>query len=212
LKWKFDKAAEHDGGFDETRGYVCEYIAWQFLCHLNQRDLIEYLLEELRVSPQQSTSVDQAEAGESSLAAFRNAEGNESTPLLSGASFKSHDFGSNRRRVSSYGSGQHDSENGIHYEDAGEEFFMFIGLNALEIATIAHAKKFLSQRVVQKVVDDLWNGEIVFWDSLSVHSTKKPQFFNKRYVSLSRLVWNEEYHTDTIQNSRSLLTVKGASV
>ncbi|KAL3454333.1 hypothetical protein BJX65DRAFT_260355 [Aspergillus insuetus] len=180
LKWKFDKAAEHDGGFDETRGYVCEYIAWQFLCHLNQRDLIEYLLEELRVSPRQMTSLDQVEAGESSLAAFRSAEGNESTPLLSGASFQSHILGGNRQRVSSYGSGQHDSENGVNNEDADEEFSMFIGLNALEIATIAHAKKFLSQRVVQKVVDDLWNGEIVFWDSLSVHSTKKPQFFNKR--------------------------------
>ncbi|KAL3491527.1 hypothetical protein BJX62DRAFT_204863 [Aspergillus germanicus] len=180
LKWKFGKAAEHDGGFDETRGYVCEYIAWQFLCHLNQRDLIEYVLEELRVSPRQMTSLDRAEAGESSLAAFRSAEGNESTPLLSGASFQSHILGGNRRRLSSYGSGQQESENGIHDGDAVEEFSMFIGLNALEIATIAHAKKFLSQRVVQKVVDDLWNGEIVFWDSLSVHSTKKPQFFNKR--------------------------------
>ncbi|KAJ0418485.1 hypothetical protein BJY00DRAFT_177201 [Aspergillus carlsbadensis] len=180
LKWKFDKAAEYDGAFDETRGYVCEYIAWQFLCHLNQRDLIEYLLEELRVLPRQSTSLDQAEAGESSLAAFQNAEGNERTPLLSGASFQSHIFGSDTRRVSSYGSGQRYPEHGIHNEDAGDEFSMFIGLNALEIATIAHAKKFLSQRVVQKVVDDLWNGEIVFWDSLSVHSIKKPQFFNKR--------------------------------
>ncbi|KAL2822969.1 hypothetical protein BJX63DRAFT_375957 [Aspergillus granulosus] len=74
----------------------------------------------------------------------------------------------------------HNFEYGIYSEDAGEDFSMFIGLNALEIATIAHAKKFLSQRVVQKVVDDLWNGEIVFWDSLSVHSTKKPQVFNKR--------------------------------
>jgi hypothetical protein len=53
-------------------------------------------------------------------------------------------------------------------------------LNALEIATIAHAKRFLSQRVVQRVVDDIWKGEIVFWDSLTVHSTKKPQLFNRR--------------------------------
>jgi hypothetical protein len=174
--------------------------------------LIEYLLEELRVSPRQTNGLDQVEAGESNLAAFRSAEGNESTPLLSGASFQSHSLGGNRRRVSSYGSGQHDSENGVNNEDAAEEFSMFIGLNALEIATIAHAKKFLSQRVVQKVVDDLWNGEIVFWDSLSVHSTKKPQFFNKRYIILKRLDRDEEYHADTIQNSRSVLPLEGAGV
>lgn len=56
----------------------------------------------------------------------------------------------------------------------------FFGLNALEIAAIAEAKKFLSQRVVQRVVTDIWNGEIVFWDSLTVHSTKKPHIFNRK--------------------------------
>lgn len=56
----------------------------------------------------------------------------------------------------------------------------FFGLNALEIATIAQAKKFLSQRVIQRVVTDIWNGEIVFWDSLTVHSTKKPRLFNRK--------------------------------
>lgn len=62
----------------------------------------------------------------------------------------------------------------------GEQYSSFYGLNALEIATIAHAKKFLSQKVVQRIIDDIWNGEIVFWDTLSVHSRKKPQIFNKR--------------------------------
>lgn len=61
-----------------------------------------------------------------------------------------------------------------------DPYSAFYGLNALEIATIAHAKKFLSQKVVQRIIDDIWNGEIVFWDTLSVHSKKKPQIFNKR--------------------------------
>lgn len=56
----------------------------------------------------------------------------------------------------------------------------FFGLNALEIAVIGQAKRFLSQRVIQRVVNDIWNGEIVFWDSLTVHSTKKPQIFNRK--------------------------------
>jgi hypothetical protein len=54
----------------------------------------------------------------------------------------------------------------------------FIHLNALEIAAIADAKRFLSQHIVQKIVTGIWNGDIVFWDSLSIHSVKKPRFYN----------------------------------
>lgn len=63
---------------------------------------------------------------------------------------------------------------------ANEQVSFFMGLSALEIATIVHSKKFLSQRVVQRVIDDIWNGEIIFWDSLSVHARKKPRLFNGR--------------------------------
>lgn len=56
----------------------------------------------------------------------------------------------------------------------------FVGLNALEIAAVADAKKFLSQRIVQEIVDGIWCGDIVFWEALSVHATKKPQLYNKR--------------------------------
>jgi hypothetical protein len=40
----------------------------------------------------------------------------------------------------------------------------FVLLNALEIAAVADAKRFLSQHVVQKIVTGIWNGDIVFWD------------------------------------------------
>lgn len=53
----------------------------------------------------------------------------------------------------------------------------FTNLNALEIAAIADAKRFLSQGVVQKIITGIWNGDIIFWDSLSVHSVKKPRFY-----------------------------------
>ncbi|KAL4999192.1 hypothetical protein BDV10DRAFT_165440 [Aspergillus recurvatus] len=182
LKWKFDKVAEHDDGQNETRGYACEYVAWQFLCHLNQRELIEYLLEELKPPTQSTDSVDSAEAGIPSCATFMaedNSPGDEHTPLLSSSTTRSQNFERNRGREE-FLVNEH-SEFDDYLDDVdGNEFSMFLGLNALEIATIAHAKKFLSQKVVQKVVNDIWNGEIVFWDSLSVHSTKKPQRFNKR--------------------------------
>lgn len=49
----------------------------------------------------------------------------------------------------------------------------FVTLNALEIAAVADAKRFLSQHVVQKIITGIWNGDIVFWDrefiSLPMH-------------------------------------------
>ncbi|KAL4813426.1 hypothetical protein BDW67DRAFT_168226 [Aspergillus spinulosporus] len=182
LKWKFDKVAEHDDGQNETRGYACEYVAWQFLCHLNERELIEYLLEELKPPTQYTSSVESAEAGIPSRATFmaeNNLPRDEHTPLLSSSTTRPQLLERNRQHEGYFSSEHPESDN--YFPDVdGDGFSMFFGLNALEIATIAHAKKFLSQKVVQKVVNDIWNGEIVFWDSLSVHSTKKPQRFNKR--------------------------------
>lgn len=43
----------------------------------------------------------------------------------------------------------------------------FVSLNALEIAAVADAKRFLSQHVVQKIITGIWNGDIIFWDSES---------------------------------------------
>jgi hypothetical protein len=54
----------------------------------------------------------------------------------------------------------------------------FTSLNALEIAAIADAKRFLSQHVVQKIITGIWNGDIIFWEALSVHAEKKPRYYN----------------------------------
>lgn len=54
----------------------------------------------------------------------------------------------------------------------------FINLNALEIAAVADAKRFLSQQVVQKIITGIWNGDIIFWDRLSTGSVKRPRFYN----------------------------------
>jgi hypothetical protein len=63
-------------------------------------------------------------------------------------------------------------------EDDDDPTASFTNLNALEIAAIADAKRFLSQTVVQKIITGIWNGDIIFWDNLSVHSVKKPRFYN----------------------------------
>ncbi|PYI32615.1 hypothetical protein BP00DRAFT_435209 [Aspergillus indologenus CBS 114.80] len=185
LKWEFNNAAENDWGLNEGRGYACEYVAWQFLCHINQRETIEYLLEELPSPVYAAISLTQAERGTSGFTSAGDEQSfqreGERTPLLLHSSSSLYRFFGGKRRAGS-ASDIANSGSNVSSADAYElmKYSMFFGLSALEIAAIAEAKKFLSQKVVQKVIDNIWNGEIVFWDSLSVHSTKKPQFFNKR--------------------------------
>jgi hypothetical protein len=65
-------------------------------------------------------------------------------------------------------------------EEESDPTAPFKSLNALEIAAVADAKRFLSQHIVQKIVTGIWNGDIIFWDSLSVKAEKKPRFYNPR--------------------------------
>lgn len=61
-------------------------------------------------------------------------------------------------------------------------------LSALEIAAVSGAKKFLSQRPIQKVINGLWRGDIVFWETLSVNSVKRPRKYNRKQADpFSRL-------------------------
>ena len=65
--------------------------------------------------------------------------------------------------------------------DAGADTFAttFAGLNALEIAAVSGSKKFLSQKAIQRIIDAIWKGDIVFWDTMSIHSTKRARIYNK---------------------------------
>ncbi|RHZ47599.1 uncharacterized protein CDV56_104413 [Aspergillus thermomutatus] len=187
LKWQLNNEDnDSDWGLNGSRGYACEYIAWQFLCHLTQREMIDVLLEELPSPRRDSTTISQAEQGATGLGSFsREDEGNETegerTPLLLSSSSSLYQFFVGKSHRGGSYAGDNRGSRGSYYDDPElQSFSPFFGLNALEIATIAHAKKFLSQKAVQRVIDNIWNGEIVFWDSLSVHSKKKPQFFNKR--------------------------------
>lgn len=65
-------------------------------------------------------------------------------------------------------------------QDENDPTLAFVGLNSLEIAAVAGAKKFLSQAVVQKIVNDIWTGRIIFWESMSVNAKKKAHVLNKR--------------------------------
>lgn len=77
-----------------------------------------------------------------------------------------------------HGSTQSRSGHDRHPNDSAAVWYY--GLNALEIATIANAKKFLSRSCVQGVINDVWKGRVVLWNDMSLRAKKKPQKFDRR--------------------------------
>ncbi|SLM40261.1 hypothetical protein LPUS_11008 [Lasallia pustulata] len=182
LKWHFSSLEPDDQGINETRGYACEIIAWRFLTHKSEHELIDYLLSELPPRP--------ASATRSSSGNRSRSEGGHNASLQDVDSVDEHsELLSDRpsripkRPRLPEGSLHHRSYRTvgeIEQKPEDDVTSSFVGLNALEIAAVADAKKFLSQRIVQKIVDGIWCGDIVFWEALSVHATKKAQLYNKR--------------------------------
>ncbi|KAI1779685.1 ion transporter [Hypoxylon cercidicola] len=177
LRWHY--GAVNDGrGIGEARANACEIVAWRFLARLSEREAVDFCLYEIPDTCDQDDSSHAdgpADGGES----------NERTALLSHASSSSSPdrnlyIGSLRRNqllssVSKLTMSRHASDVEELEDDPTAPF---IHLNALEIAAIADAKRFLSQHVVQRIITGIWNGEIIFWDRLTVHSEKKPRFYN----------------------------------
>ncbi|KAL8990935.1 MAG: hypothetical protein Q9177_000518 [Variospora cf. flavescens] len=176
VKWHFSNVENDDRGIFETRGFACEIVAWRFLTHLSKHELIEYLLRELPpVLPQSEISSDDEEASMRRPISARmalNDQMNERARLLSGDRTMS----SNQPKIhepQDFASEPWTSRTSELVDD--DPALSFVGLNALEIATVAGAKRFISQRVVQKVVNGIWSGDIIFWESLSVHTRKRAQ-------------------------------------
>ncbi|KAK4900599.1 hypothetical protein LTR27_002315 [Elasticomyces elasticus] len=165
LKWHFAAVgADDDRGISQTRGLACEMVAWRFVTHLTEHEAIEFLCLDQPAQSKDKTNrtVSNGYAGnEEAQPAL------ESTPLLDGSvidpeqSFLDEDAESSPDEDMSFAS-------------------FFAGLNALEIAAVANAKKFLSQKSIQRVVDGIWKGDIMFWDTLSTHSTKQAKIYNER--------------------------------
>lgn len=142
-------------------------MAWRFVSHLTQREAIEYLCYELPAAnprpgnaPQPST---QRLVGENDTP-----NGDESRPLLDGFEESGISFNDD------------DQDTSGRLSDEEEPFATtFAGLNALEIAAVAGAKKFLSEKPIQRIINAIWKGDIVFWDTMSTSSVKKARFYNR---------------------------------
>ncbi|KAF2753839.1 hypothetical protein EJ05DRAFT_479865 [Pseudovirgaria hyperparasitica] len=169
LKGHFESLEfEDEDGVNESRGYACEFVAWKFVTGLSEHDAIDHLCYE--VSPESSTS-DFYEASPSAQRGLRL--GLENQPLLS--------------RTSSHSRSQYGTNNVLGESSSfkDEDFLsQFYTLNALEVAALVGAKKFLKQRAVQKIITGIWKGDIVFWEKLSLHATKKAKTYNKRTADL----------------------------
>jgi hypothetical protein len=112
-------------------------------------------------------------------------EAGETSPLISsrptsGTAAGFRPVGSSQKRIQLLSSLPHlvgyadEDDNNLEYDPTAS----FEGLNALEIAAVADAKRFLSQQAVQDIITGIWNGTIVFWDSLTATSTKRPRFYD----------------------------------
>ncbi|GIZ41595.1 hypothetical protein CKM354_000489400 [Cercospora kikuchii] len=170
LKWHFDGLDDgEDRGVNETRGLACELVAWRFISHLTYRETIDYLCTDLPVHfggpNMENGDLENAEQ-ESSLPDDQD----EESPLLENSSAPVR-----RMDDSFYDEMQH------HHTDTEQANFAstFANLSALEIAAVAGAKKFLSQRSIQYIIYGLWRGDIVFWSDVSTHSRKEAKVYRK---------------------------------
>jgi hypothetical protein len=174
LKWHFSTLEADDRGINDTRANACEIVAWRFLSRISERDAVDFCLYELPPNlPVLSPEWEDVDASErSSLLPQFRAQDPVTPPRPTSKRVQL------LRSVSSIGgitTLNHTSE-----DDEEDPTTSFTGLNGLEIAAVADCKKFLSQRIVQKIVTGIWNGDITFWETLSEHTKKKPQFYNRK--------------------------------
>ena len=184
LKWHFNALPNYGRGVNETRGLACELIAWRYLTYLSERDVLDYVLYDLPASDAPAR-VEDEEAGQ----AFPTENGGnqainpahddgETVPLMSEfrPSAKARHVLARSISAAVVQKGGDSEADGFEKELVSS----FENMNALEIAVVADAKKFMSQRLVQRVIDGIWDGRIIFWESLSLHTTKQPHFATKR--------------------------------
>lgn len=162
-----------------TRSNACEIVAWRFLSRFTEQETIQYCLHEIPHTHNRSRPP--------TPSSHLNDEPDERAPLIArvvdqngfhscapaGSSNKRSQLLSSLSRLTN--STDEISDLDLDSEDPT---IAFEGLNALEIAAIANAKRFLSQHMVQKIITGIWNGDIIFWDALSRNATKKPRFYD----------------------------------
>lgn len=184
MKWHYGLEGDYRG-LNETRANGCEIVAWRFLTRLSERDAVDYCLYEIPAR-------EEAEVMRMSGADLEHGGANERSPLLSNKSWSRGPPTASRVSLKRAASTRIKTQIlqslsklttsmtfGDDEDDELDPTSSFQNLNALEIAAIADAKRFLSQHVVQKIITGIWNGDIIFWDTLSVSSEKRPRYYKR---------------------------------
>ncbi|QDS73251.1 hypothetical protein FKW77_004162 [Venturia effusa] len=169
---------DDDRGLNLTRGYACEYVAWRFVTQLSGREAIDFLLFELPPTAFSAPPDDDVEASyPRHNAQFAQESATEQSALLDHCEYTSIQEPSPEHDPVNAPKDVGDAE---AQEETDDFASSFQNLNALEIAAVSDAKKFLSQRVVQRIIESIWRGEIIFWETLSVDSIKNAKVYNKK--------------------------------
>lgn len=174
----FENKDSEDPRLAESRALACELAASELLTFFSGRELIDLLLFELPFAQDESN----ADAPFSRPSSNDLAD-NETSPLLENSENISRPKPLRPPQRPTRGANLSSSNllmQASEEEEGDDLAASMAGMNALEIAAVANAKRFLSQNTVQAVVEDIWNGNIIFWDSLSTHAKKVPKFYNKR--------------------------------
>lgn len=178
---------DNNRGIDESRGYACEYIAWRFITQLSGRETIDLLLYELPPNSLSAPLRSDEENGVSEQShgnETQDDDSGESTPLIS----RSIEQLDDAERILATPTAERFTITGRASQEKEAFASLFDNLNALEVAAVTKAKKFLSQRVLQRMVESIWRGDIVFWETLSVSTRKEPKVYSKnRADPFSRL-------------------------
>ncbi|TGZ82385.1 hypothetical protein EX30DRAFT_394705 [Ascodesmis nigricans] len=151
---QFAFSADDDSGegVDMSRAMACELVACEFTSALSAADALRYLCFELPSEPEMEVQESGVRPGNNRESGYGTIS--ESSTFLSGF-----------------------SASGDVEEGPGSDY---VGLNTLEIAVMADAKRFISHRPVQMVINGIWDGSISFWKKLDIHGSKTPHFYNAR--------------------------------
>ncbi|KAG9636600.1 hypothetical protein KCU64_g14524, partial [Aureobasidium melanogenum] len=165
--------ADEEQGIHAARGFACEAVATRFIIGLADREIIDSLLYELQIPDNSETDNQIVDENQPELLSPVS----EQSPLLPRSSLRSR--GSYRSRLTIPEAYDGAAEEPTAATDA-ELAEQFDGLNALEIAAVSGAKKFLCQKQVQRIINAIWTGDIMFWSKLSADAQKKAQIYQRK--------------------------------
>ncbi|KAH0090594.1 hypothetical protein KCU60_g13216, partial [Aureobasidium melanogenum] len=165
--------ADEEQGIHAARGFACEAVATRFIIGLADREIIDSLLYELQIPDNSETDTQIVDENQPELLSPVS----EQSPLLPRSSLRSR--GSYRSRLTIPEAYDGAAEESTAATDA-ELAEQFDGLNALEIAAVSGAKKFLCQKQVQRIINAIWTGDIMFWSKLSADAQKKAQIYQRK--------------------------------